>query len=262
VEFPGGKRMIIDGGGFPGSGFDVGRNVVAPFLWREKIMSVDYLVLSHPQADHMNGLVFLAETFHPKQFWYNGDHPSDAVFRQLMEVLSSRNMNILDPASLPAVRDISGVTIEVLHPDRLTYPSQSSGRPRAVNDRSLVLRLSYRGRSFLFPGDIEHRGEGTLLKRMRGRLRSHVLLSPHHGSRTSNSEEFLSAVAPEICVISCGKKNRFGFPHSSTLQKLRTKKCRVLRTDREGAVQVTVSETGKRDQLRTYRGHWEPVQCW
>jgi competence protein ComEC len=254
--------MIIDGGGFPGSGFDVGRNVVAPFLWHEKIMSVDYLVLSHPQADHMNGLIFLAENFHPKEFWYNGDHSRDAVFAELVKVLSSRRMDILVPASLPSARDISGVKIEVLHPDRPARSPRFTGKRESLNDRSLVLRISYHGRSFLFPGDIESRGEDTLLKRMHNNIKSQVLLSPHHGSSTSNSDEFLSAVAPEICVISCGEKNRFGFPHFSTLERLRMRKCRIFRTDRDGAIQVIVSGNGEKGQLRTYRSHWKPAQLW
>lgn len=261
VEFSGGKRMIIDGGGFPGSGFDVGRNVVAPFLWHEKIMGVDYLVLSHPQVDHLNGLVFLAEAFRPKEFWYNGDYSRDAAFSGLMNLISSRGIDILLPASLSHGRKISGVNVEILHPPphHVSHPPFPTKR-WSLNDRSLVLRLSYHEKAFLFPGDIEQQGEETLLKTAQGNLRSNVLLSPHHGSNTSNSEEFLAAVAPEICVISCGEKNRFGFPHSSTLQKLRLRKCRILRTDREGAIQVTVSGNGEKGELRTYRGHWKPVQ--
>jgi len=256
VEFPGGKRMVIDGGGFPVSGFDVGRNVVAPFLWHEKVMRVDFLVLSHPQADHMNGLVFLANAFHPKEFWFNGDHSPDAVFSELMDVLSSRGIKIRDPAFLSCASDVSGVKIEILHPAFSAHAFQFAGKPESLNNRSLVLRLSYHGRSFLFPGDLEQRGENALLKRVHGNIRSQVLLSSHHGSGTANSGEFLAAVAPQICVISCGKGNRFGFPHPSTLQRLRLAKCRILRTDREGAVQFSVPGKGQKCQLRTYRSKW------
>jgi len=258
VEFPGSKRMVIDGGGFPGSNFDVGRNVVAPFLWQKKILRVDYLVLSHPQADHMKGLVFLSKEFHPKEFWYNGDYSRDAAFSELMHVISSGNIDIVLPASLSHGRKISGVHIETLHP-----PPHHSLRPQSprkhwsLNDHSLVLRLSYQGRSFLFPGDIERQGEEILLETAQGNVRSNVLLSPHHGSNTSNSHEFLAAVAPQICVISCGEKNRFGFPHLSTLQELRQKKCRILRTDLEGAIQISVLGASKESQIRTFRNHWD-----
>ena len=259
VEFPDGKRIVIDGGGFPVSRFDVGRNVVAPFLWHEKVMRVDFLVLSHPQADHMNGLVFLARAFHPKEFWFNGDRSPDAVFSELMDVLSSREIKIRYPALLSHASDVSGVKTEILHPALSAGALQSAGKSESLNDRSLVLRFSYRGRSFLFPGDIEQRGENALLKNMRGSIKSQVLLSPHHGSSTANSVEFLAAVAPRICIISCGKENRFGFPHPSTLQRLRLAKCRILRTDREGAIQFSVAGKGGECQLRTYRNKWRFV---
>ncbi|MEJ2025872.1 MAG: ComEC/Rec2 family competence protein, partial [Deltaproteobacteria bacterium] len=116
VQFPGSQRMIIDGGGFPGSRFDVGRNVIAPFLWREKISRVDYLVLSHPQADHMKGLIFLAQTFHPKEFWYTGDSSRDAAFSQLMKVIRDQKIAVITPESVPRNRTIAGVEVQILHP--------------------------------------------------------------------------------------------------------------------------------------------------
>jgi len=260
VEFPGSKRMVIDGGGFPGSSFDVGRNVVAPFLWHQKITHVDYLVLSHPQADHMKGLVFLAKAFHPKQFWYNGDYSRDAAFSELMNTLASRSINILLPGSLWRGREISGVRIDILHPPpRYTPLVKNSGSRFSLNDRSLVVKLSSHGQSFLFPGDIQQQGEKTLLKNAPGKVRSQVLLSPHHGSSTSNSHEFLAAVAPQVCVISCGGKNRFGFPHPSTLQRLRQRKCRILRTDRDGAIRISVSGKDGKGEIRTYRNRWKPL---
>ncbi len=255
VEFPGKKRMVIDGGGFPGSEFDVGRNVIAPYLWKQKITQVDYLVLSHPQADHMKGLIFLAEAFHPKEFWYNGDSSRDAAFSELMNIVSSRNMDILLPVSLSRGRKISRVQIETLHPPPR---QQIPGKRWSLNNRSLVLRLSYRGRSFLFPGDIESQGEKIMLKNGPKKMRAQVLLSPHHGSKTSNSREFLAAVVPRVCIVSCGEKNRFGFPHPSTLEILRRKKCRIFRTDRDGAIQISVSAKKGKDKIRTWGNHWKP----
>jgi len=250
--------MVIDGGGFPGSNFDVGRNVVAPFLWQKKILRVDYLVLSHPQADHMKGLVFLTKEFHPKEFWYNGDYSRDAAFSELMHVISSRNIDTVLPASLSRGRKISGVDVEILHP-----PPHHASRPQvpkrrwSLNDRSLVVRVTYHGLSFLFPGDIEQQGEEVLLETAQGSFRSNVLLSPHHGSNTSNSHEFLAAVAPQVCVISCGEKNRFGFPHRSTLQELKQRKCQIFRTDQDGAIQINVFGTSEESQIRTFRNHWD-----
>ena len=208
VELPFGKRMLIDGGGFSSDQFDVGKMVVAPFLWRSKIGTIDYLVLTHPQADHMNGLRFIASAFTPIEFWWNGETVETDPFRDLMEKLHVSGSRQLDPSQLSLPRWINGVFVEILHPGD---DGAEEGREKTLNlnDRSLVIRLSYRGISFLFPGDIEKAGEKILLTRSHGSLRSHVLLAPHHGSRSSCTEPFIRSVDPGLCVISCGASNPF-----------------------------------------------------
>ncbi len=239
VEFPGGKRMLIDGGGFGRDQFDVGRMVVAPYLWYSKIWKVHYLVMSHPQADHMNGLRFIARTFGPQEFWYNGDRVDKVPFKELMAITASRGISKRLPSYLKMGREMNGVEVKALHP----LPGGSGKGPykvRGLNDNSLVLKITYRGRSFLFTGDLEAPGEGILVKNQRESLRSDVLLSPHHGSQSSSTKAFLKLVSPSICVISAGKGNRFGFPHAQTLERLESLNCRVIRTDQAGAIQCRV----------------------
>ena len=116
VELPFGKRMLIDGGGFSSDHFDVGKMVVAPFLWRSKIGTIDYLVLTHPQADHMNGLRFISGAFNPKEFWWNGETVETDSFQQLMERLDVSGALQLGPSQLTHPRWINGVFVEILHP--------------------------------------------------------------------------------------------------------------------------------------------------
>jgi len=248
VEFPGGRTMLIDCGGFPRDHFDTGRMVVAPFLWHSKILRLDYLVLSHPQADHMNGLRFIAETFHPGEFWHNGVEVDRPVFRELMAILKAHGVKIKGPRELSNEREISGVRVQVLHPRPEGYPRWRPGRD--LNNHSLVLRLSYGNKRILFPGDLEWKGERQLIMEAGRNLRTDVLLAPHHGSRNACSKALLARVRPRLCVISCGKGNRFGFPHQETIRRLREARCAVLRTDRSGAVQVTVDASGWK--VRTY----------
>ncbi len=259
VQFPGGKRMVIDGGGFPGSGFDVGRNVVAPFLWYSKIRSVDYLVLSHPQADHMNGLVFITKAFHPKEFWYNGDAGEGAAFGELMAALYVQKTRFCLPRDLTGGRNIGGDEVCLLFPQTAPADSSKMEIPSSLNDRSMVLKVTDRETAFLFTGDIEQRAEQVLMEEKGRFLRSRIMLSPHHGSRTSSSKGFLERVSPRICIISCGENNRFGFPHRTTLNKLMALGCRVLRTDREGAIQVRASERRDGVEIRTFRNGWRSV---
>ena len=222
--------------------FDVGRMVVAPYLWHSKIRRIDYLVLSHPQADHMNGLRFIAREFHPKEFWHNGDQVEAASFKQLMEIVRVRKIKTLLPADLLGVREINGTRVQVLHPGQGPKTRDASGSGTALNNRSLVLKISYGGKSILFPGDIEREGEENLVSNAGQNLKSDILLSPHHGSRSSSSEEFLRMVSPSICVISSGEGNYFGFPHHQTLERLRSIGCRIIRIGRSGATQCRIAQ--------------------
>ncbi len=239
IQFPGKKRLLLDGGGFAGGEFDVGKMVLAPFLFHSKILHIDYLVLSHPQSDHMNGLRFIASHFGPEEFWYNGQTVETGTFRELMKVIKSKNTRVLLPPDLSGARHISGVKIELLH------PPPGKGNPGLfpdtvdLNNNSLVIRFSFQGKSFLFPGDIEAAGEKEVVSNSGPALKSDVLLSPHHGSKSSSTYPFLGAVRPEICVISSGSGNFFGFPHRNTLEKLRDLGCEIIRIDKSGAVRIS-----------------------
>jgi competence protein ComEC len=240
VQFPGREKMLIDGGGFSSGDFDVGESVVAPFLLRSKIRRIDYVVLSHPQTDHMGGLRFIAEHFRPKEFWYNGDQVSTSSFIELMDILEQKGIRKLCPKDLERRKDISGVKVQLLHPPPGTGRSENTN----LNENSLVLKLSSGRTSCLFPGDLERMGEDMVAKRAGSLLESDVLLAPHHGSATSCSSAFLKEVKPRVCIISCGKGNPFRFPHEATLRRLEASKCRIIRIDEVGAVQVSLTPKG------------------
>jgi competence protein ComEC len=252
IQFPGKERMLIDGGGFRQDNFDVGRMVIAPFLLRSKILRIDYLVLTHPQSDHMNGLRFIASNFRPKEFWYNGDKGKSSSFKELIKILDEKGINKLTPIDWKGVLDISGVRIELLHPlfeHRKTYQPH---RTLGLNDNSLVLKFSYRGKSFLFPGDLERAGEKVVMSNSGSLLKSDILLAPHHGGKHSSSKLFLEKVRPSFCIISSGSGNSFSFPHPQTLQRFEDIGCRTIRIDQMGAVQISVGPD--RFKIRSYLG--------
>lgn len=248
IEFPQGKKMLIDAGGFSGGTFDVGRMVVAPFLWQAKIGQVDYLVLSHPEADHMGGFPFIATSFSPTEFWYNGDRVGNALYEHLMDTLEEELVCVRLPPAGPDAVTINGVQVEALQPGKDGMAPELTGL--GLNNRSVVLKLSYQGFVFLFPGDIEGPAEAVLAGRRREALRSDVLLSPHHGSATSSSDAFLDCVCPQVCIISCGPGD--DFPAARTLASLSGRECVVFRTDWDGAVVCTVRKG--RLSIRTYYG--------
>lgn len=234
--------MLIDGGGFSADHFDVGRMVVAPYLWHSKINSIDCLVLTHPQVDHMNGLRFIASHFKPKEFWFNGTEVETPSFVELMGIIESQKIKRRDPHDLEEGRSISGVDVKILHPYHDKGKVRVGDKAIDLNNNSLVLRLSYKGKTFLFPGDLEKPGEEWVVSHFAPLLKSDVLLAPHHGSRTSCSKVFLQMVKPGICVISSGSGHPAGFPHEEALNRLKDIGCRTIRIDQRGAVQISATE--------------------
>ena len=241
VEFPGRKKMLIDGGGLREERFDIGERVVSRFLWRKGIRSIDILAMTHAHPDHINGLKAVARNFKIGEFWQVETPPRDPAFSAFSKVL---------PTSVPRnnlfrgdSRTIGPVKIEVLHPPRSARPGS-----RVHNEHSLVLKLTYRQTAFLLTGDIGRPSEQTIMCGAED-IRSRVLKSPHHGSHTSSSPEFLQAVSPEIIVISVGEGNPYSLPHDEVLKRYESTGAYIYRTDLHGAVEI--SSDGKNLQIRT-----------
>lgn len=247
LELPGGRRMLVDAGGVPGGRFDIGARVVAPFLLRQWVGSLDVLVLTHAQADHIGGAPAILRGFPVGEVW-SGDTPYPSVtFLWVQEYLRHRRIpHRIVSADSPPIR-WGEATLEVLHP-----PSRKRDPARVVpvervrpNDASLVVRLRLGSQAALLAGDVEREGESALLRRPGG-LRATLLKVPHHGSRTSSSEAFLAAVQPGVAVVSSGYRNRFNHPHPEVVERYRALGIRLYRTDLHGAIGVEMRPEGTR----------------
>jgi competence protein ComEC len=235
IEFPGAAVWVVDGGGLAGGRLDVGERVVAPALWRRKIMRLDRLVLSHADYDHYGGLTFLAATFAPPRLWWNGRPGTGAGFAALQRALTRGRVLRRQPS--PGDEEpVDGVAVRVLHP-----AADAAG---SDNDRSLTIQLRYGPTTVLLPGDIEAAGEAALVARWGARLRSTILKVPHHGSATSSTPALLDAVAPRLAVVSAGVDNRFGFPAAGIERAYAERGVPLWRTDRDGAVALTITADG------------------
>jgi len=241
VEFPGRRKMLVDGGGLPTGSFDVGESVVAPFLWSKGIKAIDILMVTHGHSDHLYGLPSIAADFRIGEFWEADSPPMDAVYEKLKAELRA-------VAQARAFRGFSrregDVALEILSP-----PKTGPLGPPAGNDRSIALRIAYGKTSFLLAADIGADAERGILDAGVPDLRSLVLKSPHHGSRGSSSPEFLAAVAPRIVVVSVGQGNSYGLPHADILARYAGAGATVYRTDLDGAVEI--SSDGSRVTVRT-----------
>ncbi len=237
LEFPGGKTMLIDGGGFTDNRFfDVGQRIIAPFLRYRKILQVDTVALSHPSSDHMNGLVYVLSHFHPQELLWSGDRASTSSFEAFHQSVVNSGVQIPDITRMGRRMTVGEVDVAILHPEVKTMLAQHHLLGDDYNNRSMVIKVAMGTCGILFPGDIEIQTEEKLVDRCPQDLVNQVLVAPHHGSRTSSSMAFLEAVGPDTVVISAGWQNRFGFPHDAVLKRYQAMGSRVYRTDEHGAV--------------------------
>lgn len=239
VEFPGGSTMLVDGGGYADNrAFDMGRNVIAPFLRRQKILSVDYLVLTHPSSDHMNGMMHVLRYFHPRVLIWNQDRIETAGGRAFAALVKASAIKAPRFEELQRRMTFGRTVIRICNPPRDFDRRRHAERWRDVNNNSIVLQIAFGGFAVLIPGDAERPAEREMLQDIGSGLRSTILLVPHHGSRTSSSKAFVQVVAPTIAIVSCGWRNRFGFPHPEVLARYEAIGSRIFRTDINGAVHV------------------------
>lgn len=239
VKFPTGKVMVVDGGGIKNGSFDIGKFVIAPYLWQRGISKVDLLLLTHAHPDHFMGLGFLAEEFSPKVLLWNGILPDQDEDMESWKIFYRRVISSEVPIEIVSEGynfEEGETNVNILSPP-MPVPSNWN-----LNDTSIVTRIDYGKDSYLLTGDIEETAENHLIKNKL--ITSHnslvtVLQVPHHGSLTSSSIEFLKMVSPKTAVIQLGIGNRYGFPNNEVLDRLKEMGANVYRTDINGAVTLT-----------------------
>jgi competence protein ComEC len=240
VVSPHGKTMLIDGGGAFGGfggqrdhGIDPGEEAVSPYLWSRGFQKIDVVALTHAHQDHLGGLTAVLENFRVGHLWIGREVHSQAL-ANVAKLARDRKIPIEHEtrANAFAWDDVQG---------KFLWPEPSSAAPSdaARNDDSLVLRLRYKDRALMLPGDAEKEAEREMLsENAEDELQAEVLKIGHHGSKNSTTAEFLAAVKPRVAVISVGEDNPYGHPNAELLERLANAGVRVLRTDRDGAVHI------------------------
>ena len=228
VRAPGGATLLVDGGDRSDT-MDFGKRVVAPFLWSNHVSRLDCVALSHADRDHIGGLFYVLSHFPVNEVLLSGIRSGRPLENELLELCEDRGVRVRRLHAGDSFA-LGGVTLDVLHPPR-EWPRQST-----VNDQSLVLRLNWGTTTLLLPGDIEARAEAAV---SRAQCRADILKVPHHGSKTSSSEDFIAAVRPDHGIISTGGRRGREAADEAVMGRYRAYGVRLWRTDHLGGVSIT-----------------------
>ena len=234
IELPNGEVMLID------AGIASSSEKIIDYIKNLGYNRIDYVVATHPHADHIGGMAEVIEAFDVGAIYMPKAVSTSKTYENLLETIKNKGLSVKTGKVGVSVLQEEDLTIEMLAPNQDKYSS--------LNNYSIVLKITYGNTSFLYTGDAEELSE----KEIMGNVEADVLKVGHHGSDTSSSEEFLKRVNPKYAVISVGEDNSYDHPERSTIKKLEKYTDHIYRTDLNGTVVVT--SDGVNIAVKTERG--------
>jgi len=243
IQTPNRQNILIDGGPDPQK-INLELSKKLPFWDR----TIDLMISTQPQADHITGLVEVLQRYKVKQVLESGIPYDSRIYREWLNVIEDKQIKHEIATAGQEIDSGSGIKIEVLNPPAKLFQETSHD----VDNNGVVIRVSWGKVSFLFTADIREEAEFALV-RQRAKLKSTVLKVAHHGSKTSTSPQFLAVVNPEVAVISVGGNNTFGHPNPEVVERLvdRLSEEKVYRTDKNGTIEFITN--GERLWVKTQR---------
>jgi competence protein ComEC len=246
IETAEGKVILIDGGGTlpvreeawqkKNRSFDVGRDVVVPYLRYRGINHIDTIVMTHGDGDHIRGLEAVVRRFSIGQVLHNAAGPADSFERKLLMLMQQKDIPIKQVAAGNSWQIERGIQARVLHPASVVSSAN-------INNGSIVMLLSIYRTHILLTGDMEEQAEQEVLAKF-ALPAIDILKVAHHGGKTSTTEAWLSKIKPDQALLSAGLHNRYGHPKPEVLERLRQFGVQIWRTDYQGAVLVHVYPSG------------------
>ncbi|HHU92331.1 MAG TPA: MBL fold metallo-hydrolase [Halanaerobiaceae bacterium] len=222
LELPNNEIMLIDAG----NNSD-GQKLVN-YLREQGIDTIDYLIGTHPHADHIGGLDDVIENFVIGRIYMPEVIHTTKTFEDVLLAVQRKGKKIT-----PARTGVSIIDDPVL---QIYFLSPISNNYKDLNHYSAVVKVDFLDKSFLFTGDAEKINEEEMIEKYGVKLKSHILKVGHHGSNTSTSEEFIEKVVPDYAVISVGKDNSYGHPSALVIQRLQNHGVKIYRTDLQGTI--------------------------
>ncbi len=243
LQLAGGRIVLIDAGATTTPGFNCGEKIIAPYLWSQGVGRIDDIILTHADADHYNGITALLERFRPSRLWIPKNQSAKPGYHSLISNALKYHVTINYPRDGIFISD-TFATLSIIgdqiHEVKQGKSFEISGTDN--NDTGLIVSLKTQYFTILFPGDISASKERTLIEEER-ELAHDILLSPHHGSSTSNSPEFLKTVNPRYMIVSARTGDNKLFPSATTRASAERLGITMLTTGHNGSVTV-IGENG------------------
>ncbi len=232
---PNNKTILIDGGG--SEYYDIGKNTLLPYLLDMGISRLNYMVISHFDSDHVNGLLTILKELQVENIIIGKQYEKTQQYNQFLEIIYNNQLNIKQVSSGDRINVEKDVSIDIL------FPTKKLISTNPLNNNSIVAKLRYKQFDMLFTGDIEEIAENQLLDLYSNTniLKSTILKVAHHGSKTSSSEKFINIVSPKFAVIGVGENNKFGHPNQEVIKRLQNKKIKIYRTDLNGEITIVLN---------------------
>lgn len=222
-----GHSMLIDAGDYTKG------TAIQNYLQKQKIKKLDYLILTHPDADHIGGAPVIITKFDIDKVFISNYEKDNKTYQKLIQALDNKHLKYTMPKA-GAQYTLGTAAVTILAPN---------GNYDNPNDASIALTIRNGKNTFLFTGDAGENAEQDILGNGID-VSADVYKAGHHGSRTSTSQKFFEAVKPSYAVISCGEDNSYGHPHAEALNTFRMNGVAVYRTDEEGTI-IAVSDGEK-----------------
>ena len=233
ITTPQNKKVIVDSGG--SESYDVGKNVLLPYLLDKRITKIDYIMISHFDTDHCKGFEYVLENIKVKNVIISKQSETSENFKQIMKIIRKKRINLIIVQKGSKIKIDNFTTVDILSP-------QSENIADNMNDNSIVAKFEAYNFSILFTGDASEKIEKELIKE-KINLKSDILKVSHHGSKTGTSEEFLKSVKPKIALIGVGENNKFGHPTKDVIKRLTENKIKIYRTDTDGEIRIKIKKS-------------------
>jgi len=234
---PNDKNILIDGGG--SSTYDVGKNILIPYLLDRKIKKLDYVIVSHFDEDHVGGLFVILEELDVEQVIISKQIENSQNYQKFLEIVKQKNIRIKQIKMGDRILIEKNLYFDVI------WPGDEMILENPLNNNSILCKLIYKDFSMLFTGDIEKMAEEKIIKKVKEDiLKSDILKVSHHGSKTSSIDGFIEKIKPKIALIGVGKNNKFGHPNSEVLNRLKQFESKIYRTDENGEISIEVNKYG------------------